>query len=65
MASDAPLIGHNAPLKSHHLAFNIFGALSTSSHCVLIKECALQKSDISVLWMQTCIQSFAKNRNSF
>ena len=28
MASDAPMIGLNAPLKNHCLALDIFGALS-------------------------------------
>ena len=31
MASDAPLIGLNAPLKNHYMALDIFGAIALDS----------------------------------
>ena len=44
MASDAPLIGLNAPLRKHCLALDIFGALSRSSHlCCITKIVPFRK----------------------
>ena len=49
MASDAPLIGLNAPLRNHCLAVEI---LVPFLHvglpiCAVIKECALKKSGLA------------------
>ena len=47
MASAAPFIGLNAPLKYHCLALDIFGALSKPSHLHCNKETALEQSSLA------------------
>ena len=44
MASDAPLIGLNAPLKNHYLALEIFGALFIFFYLCCNKRCPTEKS---------------------
>ena len=44
VASDAPLIGLNAPLKNHCLSFNISGALLDLPLCAELKDGAPERS---------------------
>ena len=43
MASNASLIGHNAPLKNHCLALDILVPFLDLPICDAIKACALDK----------------------
>ena len=49
MASDAPLIGLNAPLKNHCLALDIFCfPFSDLPICAVFKDFALEKSGLAL-----------------